>query len=97
MGFFHEHTRHDRDDYVTVQYENLPKDKKTKINFLKIQTATTFGLDYDAKSIMHYKKNDMSANGQSTIVPKVRIFEHKLRVAGWSDFFSALLTRPQEC
>ena len=41
-------------------------------NFDKYDTnqVSTFNVDYDYKSIMHYDQNAFSTNGQPTIVPK---------------------------
>ena len=53
IGFYHEHTRLDRDNYVEVHLGCI-KDSLEK-NF-KVQPNTeSFGLPYDARSIMHYK------------------------------------------
>ncbi|KAG0717238.1 Astacin [Chionoecetes opilio] len=52
VGFFHEHTRNDRDDYVTIHYENVMPgyarafDKDTNWQYV--------GEDYNYASIMHY-------------------------------------------
>ena len=77
MGFGHEHSRKDRHEYVTIQYENIIKNKYSQFDkiahFALPWETITFGLDYDAKSIMHYKKKDFTRNGSDTIVPTVRI------------------------
>ncbi|XP_034088784.1 low choriolytic enzyme-like isoform X2 [Gymnodraco acuticeps] len=51
LGFHHEHTRNDRDQYITVLHHNIMEGKER--NFKK-QNGETFGLDYNAASIMHY-------------------------------------------
>ena len=54
IGFWHEHTRPDRDDYIDVLYSNiLPNYLK---NFEKLNPDITddFGVGYDYNSIMHY-------------------------------------------
>lgn len=50
VGFYHEHQRSDRDEYINVRYDNIvPHFRKDfeKYNF------TTYG-EYDFGSIMHY-------------------------------------------
>lgn len=64
MGFYHEHTRMDRDQYIKILYNNIMAGME--INFKK-QPGTTFGLRYDVSSIMHYGSNYFSANGRPTI------------------------------
>ena len=58
IGFFHEHTRSDRDQYITINWENVPDEFKH--NF---RPCTTYhegchdsGVGYDYDSIMHYGK-----------------------------------------
>ncbi|XP_053195847.1 astacin-like metalloendopeptidase [Scomber japonicus] len=66
LGFHHEHTRMDRDQYITVLHHNVMEGKER--NFKK-QDGETFGIPYDIKSIMHYGGGFFSANGLPTIVP----------------------------
>jgi astacin len=67
-GLWHEHTRNDRDTYVTVATQNITPSALS--NF--VQTGTN-GVDvgaYDYNSIMHYPSYAFSANGQPTIITK---------------------------
>jgi len=43
-------------------------------NFIKRNSsvASSFGVPYDQRSIMHYRSNVFSTNGQPTIIAKVR-------------------------
>ncbi|XP_063295425.1 embryonic protein UVS.2-like [Pelobates fuscus] len=68
LGFFHEHSRSDRDDFVTIMTEFISPDQI--INFNKSQT-NNLGLEYDYGSVMHYPGNAFSnTSGKNTIVPK---------------------------
>jgi len=60
MGFFHEQSRYDRDNYVTVNWNNICCNAAS--NFRAQTTATTQLHDqpYDLKSIMHYGEYDFS-------------------------------------
>ena len=67
LGFQHEHTRSDRDDYVRINRESISP--AAIINF---QRKNTNNLDtpYDYSSIMHYGKTAFSAPaGAETITP----------------------------
>ena len=68
LGFWHEQSRLDRDDYVTVKWENIyPKKEK---NFKKY-SMNVFNEKYDYGSIMHYGTHAFSRDGISpTIIPK---------------------------
>ncbi|KAJ8339480.1 hypothetical protein SKAU_G00362660 [Synaphobranchus kaupii] len=67
LGFHHEHMRQDRDDRITVLYENIIPEKIK--NFDKID-GNILGLPYDTGSIMHYGEKFFSLNGNPTVVSK---------------------------
>ncbi|XP_061886845.1 astacin-like metalloendopeptidase [Entelurus aequoreus] len=77
LGFYHEHTREDRKDYITIVSENIMKGRER--NF-KMQTGKTFQLPYDLSSIMHYGSTFFSTNGRPTIKAKVKEKEMGQRV-----------------
>ncbi|KAK3738811.1 hypothetical protein QZH41_012573 [Actinostola sp. cb2023] len=75
LGFFHEQSRPDRDNYVTIDLANLaPKYKNAKGNFDKVDRryVDARGVDYDYGSMMHYGKYAFAARGKITIQPKDR-------------------------
>ena len=57
-GFYHEHTRTDRDKYVTIKWKNIPADWKH--NFVRCnqrgQRCNDLKVGYDYGSIMHYSR-----------------------------------------
>lgn len=53
LGLIHEHCRADRDDYVTILWDNIQAEKEE--NFIKISTGSYGAYDFD--SVMHYPKN----------------------------------------
>lgn len=68
LGFFHEQSRKDRDDFVTIAWNNIQKDNWDQ--FEKYQ-SNLLGLPYDYDSIMHYGWNYFANDRSSpTIVPK---------------------------
>ncbi len=56
IGFWHEHTRPDRDEYVDVLYENI--EERYLRNFKKLEESVidSQGIGYDYNSIMHYNR-----------------------------------------
>ncbi|KAG8438260.1 hypothetical protein GDO86_008814 [Hymenochirus boettgeri] len=68
LGFYHEHTRNDRDDYVSIQYQYIsPGDVSV---FDKQESTKHLDLPYDYTSIMHYAANVYSnTSGKNTIIP----------------------------
>ncbi|XP_056593068.1 astacin-like metalloendopeptidase [Triplophysa dalaica] len=67
LGLYHEHSRLDRDQYITILSENIIPGKEK--NFLA-KDGNTLGLQYDLESILHYGNNYFSSNGGPTIVSK---------------------------
>ncbi|GAB3234468.1 Dot/Icm T4SS effector LegP [Hymenobacter seoulensis] len=71
LGLFHEQTRNDRDNYVTILTQNIQAGYEN--NFAKYSTSGYSGTDYgvlDFGSIMMYGSFSFSSNGQPTIVKK---------------------------
>lgn len=68
LGFWHEQSRYDRDDYVEIKWENIAEGHE--FNFVKYSEdeIKTLGAAYDYSSVMHYGPYDFSSNGQPTIV-----------------------------
>ncbi|ELW49304.1 Tolloid-like protein 2 [Tupaia chinensis] len=60
VGFWHEHTRPDRDQHVTIIRENIQPGQE--YNFLKMEAGevSSLGETYDFDSIMHYARNTFS-------------------------------------
>ncbi len=65
IGFYHEQSRSDRDNYVQINWQNIPDDKEH--NFEKHGAVTSTVGSYDPYSIMHYGYTAFSSNGQPTI------------------------------
>ncbi|KAA0720157.1 High choriolytic enzyme 1 [Triplophysa tibetana] len=67
LGFHHEHTRSDRDQYVRINWENIPK--ASAYNFEEKDT-NNLKTPYDYNSIMHYGRTSFSLQyGKETITP----------------------------
>lgn len=72
VGLYHEHTRGDRDDYVTVHFDNISDGREN--NFYTYLQTGSDGEDYtsslDFNSVMLYSSYAFSKNGQPTITKK---------------------------
>uniref|UniRef100_A0A672N926 Metalloendopeptidase n=1 Tax=Sinocyclocheilus grahami TaxID=75366 RepID=A0A672N926_SINGR len=67
LGFYHEHTRSDRDQYVKINWEYIPTEKAS--NF-QIRNTNNQNTTYDYGSIMHYGKIAFTTQaGKETITP----------------------------
>ncbi|KAK7918740.1 hypothetical protein WMY93_010024 [Mugilogobius chulae] len=69
LGFQHEQTRSDRDQYVQINWNNIEQSQAH--NFYMYDT-NNLNTPYDYSSIMHYGKTAFSINGQDTITPLSR-------------------------
>ncbi|KAB1256765.1 Astacin-like metalloendopeptidase [Camelus dromedarius] len=66
LGFWHEHSRADRDRYIRVNWnEILPG---FEINFIKSLSSNML-VPYDYSSVMHYGRLAFSRRGLPTITP----------------------------
>uniref|UniRef100_A0A914BVX0 Metalloendopeptidase n=1 Tax=Acrobeloides nanus TaxID=290746 RepID=A0A914BVX0_9BILA len=74
LGFWHEHSRSDRDDHIRIRWENILTGMKSQFDIISPALQDTLGLDYDYKSIMHYDSTAFSRNGQNTIETTVNGF-----------------------
>ncbi|MGB0865647.1 MAG: M12 family metallopeptidase [Granulosicoccaceae bacterium] len=68
LGLYHEHTRPDRDDYITVNWSKISSSKSH--NFDIVTSNFQVNTPYDYSSIMHYGRTFFSIDGQETITPK---------------------------
>ena len=67
LGLEHEHTRLDRDQYITIHWPNISSDKSHNFNVAR-DGAKILG-EYDYGSIMHYGRYNFSHTGEPTITP----------------------------
>ncbi|KAG8570948.1 hypothetical protein GDO81_011480 [Engystomops pustulosus] len=75
LGFYHEQSRSDRDDYVTILWANIENGLSS--NFLSYSDKLTSFLDvpYDYTSVMHYDRTAFST-GSATIQTKKAVFNN---------------------
>ncbi|CAF1633502.1 unnamed protein product [Adineta ricciae] len=70
LGFWHEQSRPDRDDYITIDFSNVRPGTEHNFNKYSIELTDTLNLPYDYNSVMHYSKTAFSVNGSPTIITK---------------------------
>ncbi|OWA50389.1 putative Zinc metalloproteinase nas-14 [Hypsibius exemplaris] len=76
LGFFHEHSRVDRDEYVEIVSANIQQGDEDNFRSWDNNTITAFGLPYDFESILHYpshlfaRRNSVSG---ATVGPTIKL------------------------
>jgi len=73
VGFWHEQSRLDRDNYITIYWNNIQRSPSDmSYNFRKYShgEADYYGELYDYDSLMHYDNYAFSSNGYATIVSR---------------------------
>lgn len=67
LGFFHEQNRYDRDDFVRVNFQNIPKDKFINFEKMSSDEISSYDVEYDIRSVLHYSPYAFSTNNAKTI------------------------------
>lgn len=74
VGFFHEQSREERDNFVTILFQNIRRGYEDNFSKNGKGVASGYGVSYDYGSVMHYSDNAFSANGKPTIQTKVSAY-----------------------
>ena len=69
FGFYHEQSRPDRDLYIEVQWNNIDGEKHSQ--YAIAEGTATYGVEYDAKSIMHYTTSAFANDTGPTMISLV--------------------------
>ncbi|XP_006821240.1 protein SpAN-like [Saccoglossus kowalevskii] len=67
IGFWHEHSRLDRDNYVTIHFENIETGAEHNFQKYSSLAGDSYNVTYDVGSIMHYGDKYFSKNNLTTI------------------------------
>ncbi|XP_069830368.1 hatching enzyme 1.2-like [Dendropsophus ebraccatus] len=68
LGFYHEHTRNDRDDYIDIMWDHIASGSE---EIYSLDNGNTQDISYDYMSILHYTKYAYSTDpGLATMLPK---------------------------
>ncbi|VDL91358.1 unnamed protein product, partial [Schistocephalus solidus] len=71
IGFWHEHTRPDRDAFVKIHWDQIDGQYRRNFNLKNSGEIDSLGEPYDYDSIMHYGRNSFAKSKDSeTITPK---------------------------
>ncbi|XP_030288293.1 meprin A subunit beta-like [Sparus aurata] len=74
LGFWHEQSRADRDDYVNIIWDQIEQGKEHNFRTYDDKTSSALGVPYDYGSVMHYSKTSFNIASEPTIVTKIPQF-----------------------
>lgn len=99
LGFYHEQSRSDRDDYVKIWWDQIEEGKEHNFNKYEDDFITDLNTAYDYESIMHYRPLSFNKNESiPTITTAIPYFN---QVIGQRLDFSAVditrLNRMYDC
>ncbi|XP_059197329.1 meprin A subunit beta [Centropristis striata] len=86
LGFWHEQSRADRDDYVNIMWDRIEPGKEHNFKTYDDTVSSSLGVPYDYGSVMHYSKTSFNIASDPTIVTKI---PHFMDVIGQRMGFSA--------
>ncbi|KAJ1352707.1 Astacin (Peptidase M12A) [Parelaphostrongylus tenuis] len=71
IGLWHTQSRHDRDDFISLRWENLMYDWHDQFGKETESTNYNYNITYDYGTVMHYSavSPHLSANGQPYMIP----------------------------
>ncbi|KAJ8276840.1 hypothetical protein GJAV_G00068500 [Gymnothorax javanicus] len=98
LGFWHEQSRSDRDDYVTIMWDQITAGKQHNFNKYDDTVTSALNVPYDYGSLMHYSKNAFSQGSAPTIVTKLPEFDDVIgQILEFSDSDLLKLNRLYNC
>ncbi|KYO26166.1 meprin A subunit beta [Alligator mississippiensis] len=74
LGFWHEQSRSDRNDYVTIMWDRISTGKEHNFNTYDDKTSNSLNTPYDFTSVMHYSKNAFRNGTEATILTNIPDF-----------------------
>jgi hypothetical protein len=94
LGFFHEHQRWDRDQFVTIHYEHIKTGRASDYDWIAKTNWILSSLPYDFHSIMHYRicwassceeqcKDGIGSSPCAVIEPRDKAFDPV--IGQWTD------------
>ncbi|KAE8598660.1 hypothetical protein XENTR_v10016896 [Xenopus tropicalis] len=98
LGFWHEQSRADRDDYVTIVWDRILPGREHNFNVYDDTRSNSLNVPYDYTSVMHYSKTAFQNGSEPTIVTKIDAFSDVIgQRMDFSDYDLEKLNRLYNC
>ncbi|XP_069778662.1 meprin A subunit beta-like [Narcine bancroftii] len=98
LGFWHEQSRPDRDDYVRIMWDRIENGKEHNFNKYDDEVTNTQNIPYDYTSVMHYSSTAFNNGSEPTIITKIAEFSDVIgQRLDFSDYDRQKLNRLYNC
>ncbi|XP_055481585.1 meprin A subunit beta [Psammomys obesus] len=98
LGFWHEQSRADRDDYVTIVWDRILSGREHNFNIYDDTVSDSLNVPYDYTSVMHYSKTAFQNGTEPTIVTRISDFEDVIgQRMDFSDYDLSKLNQLYNC
>nr|XP_051708002.1 meprin A subunit beta isoform X3 [Oryctolagus cuniculus] len=98
LGFWHEQSRSDRDDYVSIIWDRILSGREHNFNIYDDEVSDSLNVPYDYTSVMHYSKTAFQNGTEPTIVTRISDFEDVIgQRMDFSDYDLLKLNRLYNC
>lgn len=68
VGMYHEQNRFDRNKHVKINFNNIAVDKHINFEMLSETEISSYGVDYDINSVLHYSAYAFASNPNSPTI-----------------------------
>ncbi|VDP59067.1 unnamed protein product [Heligmosomoides polygyrus] len=97
LGLYHTQSRYDRDQFITVNVENIKPDWVSQFTKQTTFTNDNYGITYDPGSIMHYGAMSATYNGKPSMLPRDVTYAETLGSHIISFYEKLMLNTHYEC
>ncbi|KAM3928822.1 meprin A subunit beta-like [Leptodactylus fuscus] len=98
LGFWHEQSRSDRDDYVIIMWDRIQNGTQNNFNTYDDSRSNSLNVPYDYTSVMHYSKTAFQVGSEPTIVTRIAAFSDVIgQRMDFSDYDLDKLNRLYNC
>ncbi|NXS39871.1 MEP1B protein, partial [Balaeniceps rex] len=98
LGFWHEQSRSDRDDYVSIIWDRIQPGKDHNFEKYDDKTSDSLNVPYDYTSVMHYSQNAFRNGTEPTIITNIPDFMDVIgQRMDFSDYDLQKLNRLYNC
>ncbi|TRY53667.1 hypothetical protein DNTS_008667, partial [Danionella cerebrum] len=78
LGFWHEQSRSDRDDYVYIDWDQITEGKEHNFNKYNDSVSSFLNVPYDYGSVMHYSQKAFQSGSEPTIITRIPDFKETI-------------------